>query len=238
MNFHDEIDDAADANQNNSTYRNTFVTCPIVGVQQPTMQSAELMNGVISTSELLPTWLSDRSHLADGDGTVPQVSAIPVQMGDIEALSLVDHIAEKHGALQNQPDVLLNLLKGIQSAQTASLEDVRGSLKTVARGKRSGLKGIGLSLDDLYVVKEPITMRAKISGDASFNSLTAEITCVSHDRPAITCNFTAENGNWSVTTDALEAGLYKVKVQTDNTSADAPNPVRALFEIVDLNKGV
>ena len=171
LNFHDEIDDAADANQNNPTYRNTFVTCPIVGVQQPTMQSAELMNGVISTSELLPTWLSDRSHLADGDGTVPQVSAIPVQMGDIEALSLVDHIAEKHGALQNQPDVLLNLLKGIQSAQTASLENVRGSLKTVARGKRSGLKGIGLSLDDLYLVNEPITMRAKVSGDVAFNSL-------------------------------------------------------------------
>ena len=236
--FHDEIDDAADANKNNSIYRHSFVTCPIVGVIQPTKQVAELLDGVITTSENLPTWLSDRSHLADGDGTVPQVSAIPVQMGDIEALSLVDYIAETHGALQNQPDTLLNLLKAIQAAQTASVENVRGSLKTITRGTRSGLKGIGLSLDDLYLINEPITIGAKVTGDASFNSLSATITCVSHERPAIACNFTAENGKWSVTTDALEAGLYKVKVQTDNTSSDAPNPVHDLLEIVDLNAGV
>ncbi len=238
LNFHDEIDDAADVNKDNSIYRNSFVTCPIVGVVQPTMQSAELADGVITISEVLPTWLSDRSNLADGDGTVPQVSATPVQMSDIEALSVVDYIAEKHGVLQNQPDVLLNLLKGIQSAQTASLENVRGSLKNVTRGKRSGLKGIGLSLDDLYMVNEPITMRAKVAGDASFNSLTATITCVSHDRRAIARNFTAQNDNWVLTTDDLEAGLYKVKVQTDNTNADAPNPVHDLFEVADLNAGV
>lgn len=236
LKFHDEIDTAADANKDNLTYRNAFVTCPIVGVVQPTKQSAELVNGVITISDVLPTWLSDRSHLGDGDGTVPQVSATPVQMKDMEALSIVDYIAESHGALQNQPNILLNLLKGIQSAQSASLENVRGSLEIATRGKRSGLKGIGLSLDDLYLVKEPITMRAKVAGDASFNSLTAEITCVSHDRPAIARNFTAENGNWIMTTGNLEAGLYRVKVQTDNTSEDAPNPVHDLFEVADLGE--
>ena len=235
-NFHEEIDNAADANKKNLTYLNSFVTCPIVGVQQPTMQSAELLNGVITVSEVLPTWLSDRSHLADGDGTVPQVSATPVQMTDQEALSIVDYIAESHGALQNQPNILLNLLKGIQNAQTASLEDVRGAVKSVARGTRSEVKGIGLSLEDLYLVQEPITLRAKVSGGVSFNFLTAEITCVSEERPVIRRNFINQDGTWIMTTDALEAGLYQVKVHTDNNSEDAPNPVHNLFEVIDLGE--
>ena len=236
LKFHDKIDDAADANKDNQSYRNGFVTCPIVGVVQPTKQSAELVNGVITSSDILPTWLSDRSHLGDGDGTVPQVSAIPVQMNDREILSIVDYIAESHGALQNQPNILQNLLKVIQSAQSASIENVRGSLEIVNRGKRSGLKGIGLSLDDLYLIKEPVTMQARVAGNASFNSLTAEITCVSHERSAITRNFAVENGNWIMTTDDLEAGLYRVKVQTDNTNEDAPNPVHNLFEVADLGE--
>lgn len=236
LKFHDEIDNAADANKNNSTYKNTFVTCPIVGVIQPTMQSAELVNGAIMISEALPSFLLDRTHLGDGDGTVPQVSATPVQMGDLEALSHVDYIAESHGALQNQPNILLNLLKSLQTAQTASLEDVRGSLGNVTRGKRSGIKGIGLSVDDLYLVSEPITMRAKVSRGTSCNLLTAEISCVSHDRPAITRNFVNNNESWIMTMDNLEAGLYQVKVQTDNTSEDAPNPIHDLFEVVNLGE--
>jgi pimeloyl-ACP methyl ester carboxylesterase len=236
LKFHDEIDDAADAKQNNLTYRNSFVTCPIVGVQQPTKQSAELVNGVISVSEALPTFLQDRSHLGDGDGTVPQVSATPVQMKDLKMLSIVDYIAESHGALQNQPDILLNLLKGLQTAQTAPLEDVRGSLESVARGKRSGVRGIGLSLEDLYLINEPVTLRAKVSGTTSFNSLIAEITCISNDRPAITGNFVSDNENWVMATDNLEAGLYQVTVQTDNTGEDAPNPVHELFEVADLGE--
>ncbi len=235
FNFHEEIDNAADANYKNSMYRSSFVTCPIVGVQQPTMQSAKLVNGVITVSEDLPTWLSDRSYLKEGDGTVPRVSATPVQMNDREKLSIVDYIAETHGALQNQPDVLLNLLKGLQVAETASSKDVRGSVENVARGTRGGIKGIGLSLEDLYLVKEPITFQAKVSGEGrSFNSLTAEIICVSEDRPVITRNFVSENETWLMTMDALEAGLYKVKVQTDNSSEDAPKPVHDLFSVTDL----
>ncbi|WP_019499149.1 lipase/acyltransferase domain-containing protein [Pseudanabaena sp. PCC 6802] len=236
LKFYDEIDNAADANKENLTYRNSFVTCPIVGVQQPTLQSAELVDGVITVSEVLPSWLSDRSHLSDGDGTVPQVSATPVQMRDLEALAIVDYIAESHGALQNQPNVLLNLLKGIQTAQTASLDDVRGSLEIVTRGGIRGLKGIGLSLDDLYLVNEPITMRAKVAESTAFNSITAEITCVSHERPTNVRNFTAENGNLVMTADNLEAGIYQVKVQTDNNSEDAPSPVHNLFEVADLGE--
>jgi Lecithin:cholesterol acyltransferase len=234
LNFYNTIDDAADVNQHNPTYRRSFVTCPIVGVIQPTQQSAELIDGRLTTSGILPTWLLDRPNVSDGDGTVPQVSATPVQMGDLEMLSMVDYIAQSHGALQNQPDILLNLLKRIEGAQTASLEDVRGGIEGVrSRGIR-GLKGIGLDLDDLYRIDEPITMRAKISGSAAVNKLMAEITCVSEQHPAIDRNFTLEDGTWVMATDNLAAGVYRVTVKTDHPSEDAPNPVHNLFTVADL----
>ena len=236
LKFHNEIDDNADVNQNNSTYRESFVTCPIVGVLQPTNQSAKLSDGVITLSEELPAWLSDRTHLRDGDGTVPQVSATPVQMNDIEALAIVDYIAEGHGALQNQPNVLLNLLKGLQTTQTASSSDVRGAVKGLTRGTRSGIKGIGLTLDDLFLAKEPITMRAKVSSNVSFNALTAEIKCVSEERPVITQTMVNEGDTWTMAMEALETGLYEVKVHTDNTSEDAPNPMHGLFSVADLGE--
>lgn len=236
LKFHNEIDDAADRNNLNPNYKETFVTCPIVGVRQPTLQSAQLVNGVISFSEVLPTWMSDLNLPSDGDGTVPELSATPAQMSNLESLSIVDYIAETHGALQNQHNVLLNLLKGIQTVQTANLQNVRGSFPEVARRARSGVKGIGLILEDLFLVNEPITLRAKVSDDVSFNSVTAEIICVSEKRPVITRNFVSDGETWAMAPNALEAGLYRVKVQTDNTSENAPNPVHDTFLVADLDK--
>lgn len=236
LKFHNEIDDAADANYKNDAYRKAFVTCPIVGVLQPTQQSAKLVNNVISTSTNLPEWLQDRSYLEDGDGTVPQVSAIPVQMGDLEVLSIADYIPETHGAIQSQPDVLLNLLKSIQSTQQAPISDIRGSLEQVTRGKRSGLKGIGLSVDDLYLINEPITMQAKVSEGVSFDTLTAEIWCISGESSKITANFHMEDKKGTLTTNILPVGLYHVKVKTDNKSDDTPNSVHDIFLVTDLKE--
>jgi len=235
LKFHNEIDDAADVNQENAVYLKSFVTCPVVGSLQPTMQSAKLSNGVISVAESLPDWLSDRTYLSDGDGTVPQVSATPVQMDDRDKLAFVDYISESHGALQNQPTVLLNLLRGIQTAQAPSSGDVRSAVRGVAKGTRSNVKGIGLRVEDLFLAKEPVTLRAKVAGNAAFSALTAEIKCVSAERPVITQGLVNEAGDWTMAMEPLAAGLYKVKVQTDNRDDDAPSPVHGLFSVTDLS---
>jgi hypothetical protein len=237
LKFHDEIDDAADINWQNIVYRNSCVTCPIVGIIQPTKQSAKLVNGAITTSATLPTWLANRPTLGDGDGTVPQVSAIPAQMKDTDTLALADYIAESHGALQNQPNTLLNLLKRIQSAQTASLEDARGAIESVAPKGRQGIQGIGLALDDLYLVNEPIAMSAKVGAGATFTTLTAEISSVSQETTTIVRNFEAKNDGWVLTTEHLAPGTYRVKVQTDNTNEDAPTPVHNFFVVTENTGG-
>jgi hypothetical protein len=220
LKFHNEIDDAADMNWKNMVYCNSCITCPIVGIVQPTKQSAKLVNGVITTSE-----------------TLPQVSAIPAQMKDIDTLAFADYIAESHGALQNQPNTLLNLLKRIQSAQTASLEDARGAIESVAPKGREGIQGIGLALDDLYFVNEPIAMSARVTAGATFTNLTAEISCVSQETPTIVRNFEAQNNGWVLTTEHLSPGTYRVKVQTDNSNEDAPTPVHNFFVVTETTGG-
>ena len=128
------------------------------------------------------------------------------------------------------------MLKGIQSTQTESAADVRGAVKGVSRGTRSGIKGIGLAIEDLILAKEPISLRAKVSGAVNFSSLVAEIKCISEERPVITQNLANENGAWSMAMESLATGLYEMKVRTDNMGEDAPNPVHSLFSVTDLGE--
>ena len=76
------------------------VLVPVEGVGE---LQFDLLNGKLTVSEALPIGLQNRPDLIDGDGTVPQVSAIPIELSN----SLKNNfIAEKHGALQNQKQVL------------------------------------------------------------------------------------------------------------------------------------
>ena len=102
--FHREIEAAVERHLKDEQYR-SFTTVPISGVHQPTLQSATLIGGKLTASEDLPGVLKDRSDLGDGDGTVPKVSSIP-----LERSQNLDNffIAEQHGGLQNQAQVLVD----------------------------------------------------------------------------------------------------------------------------------
>jgi hypothetical protein len=230
--FHNEIDDAADANQANPLYRQSFVTCPVVGVNQPTLQSAKLVDGQIQVSEELPVYLGDRPQLATGDGTVPQVSATPVQMTDLDLVSIADYISESHGALQIQPDILLGILSGIQALQTPTLEDVRGAMESVTRSTRSTVSGICLSTEDVYWTNEAITARATVTGEDGGNTLAAEISSVDDQSISFTKPLKREENQWSLTVDGLKSGLYKITVKPNQLS-DTITPVHSIFEVID-----
>jgi hypothetical protein len=112
--FHREIETAVKQHLKLEEYRQSFTLVPIAGVQQPTLQSAILQNGKLTASEDLPNVLQNRFDLSDSDATVPQVSAVP-----IERSKKFDNffIAEQHGALQNQKQVLENLLNCLELSQ-------------------------------------------------------------------------------------------------------------------------
>lgn len=218
--FHREIEAAVTRHLQDEQYLNGFSVVPISGVRQPTLQSAALIDGKLTTSENVPQILKDRLDLGDGDGTVPKVSAIP-----IERSSNFDNffIAEQHGALQNQAQVLESLLNTLRISQY-NLADVR---------KAEPQTAIGLSVDDLYTTHEPVFLRARVTGlqNATVNKLTAEITSVSGDRPALHRNFEEKSDGWMLITD-MPPGLYRVTVKAESAGNQTPAPVHDVFEVV------
>lgn len=219
--FHREIEAAVEQHLKDERYLKSFATIPISGVQQPTLQSATLINGKLTASEELPEILKNRLDLGDGDGTVPKVSAIPIERSrDLDNV----FIAEQHGALQNQAQVLDNLLNTLRLSQY-TLSDVRAKVPQTA---------IGLSLDDLYLADEPVVLRARLIdlSDSATGKLKAEIQNVSGDRPARTLYFVQQESEWILAIEDLPTGLYRVKVQAENLGEQAPIPVHNVFEVV------
>jgi pimeloyl-ACP methyl ester carboxylesterase len=214
--FHREIEAAVEQHLKLEEYR-SFTVVPIAGVQQPTLQSALLVDGKLTTSEDLPAVLRNRPDLGDGDGTVPQVSAIP-----IERSRNFDNffIAEQHGGLQNQQQVLDNLLNCLQLSQFD------------LAGVKAPQSAISLSLDDLYLPDEPVSIQARVTGSSSFGKLKAELESVAGDRPAVSHDFVEQERDWVLAIADLPTGLYRVTVQTENTSDQAPTPVHDLFEVI------
>lgn len=214
--FHREIEAAVERHLKDERYLKDFSVLPISGVRQPTLQSARLLNGQLTASEDLPLVLQNRADLGDGDGTVPKVSAIPIERsGNLDNF----FIAEQHGALQNQKQVLENLLNILRLSQY-DLVGVRKAEPEAA---------IGLSLDDLYTTEEPVFLRAKVTG-VDVAKLQAEITPVSGDSPALTFDFEEKTDGWMLTAD-LPTGLYRVRVRA-MAGEQTPTPVHGLFEVV------
>ena len=160
--------------------------------------------------------MQGRANLGDGDGTVPKVSAIP-----IERSSNLDNlfIAEQHGAIQNQPQVLENLLNTIRMSQF--------NLAAV----KAPQKAISLSLDDLYTPEEEVVMQARLLGVQS-NSLKATIESVSGASSPIHHKFVQQADEWVLSVDDLPTGFYRVTVSTEDLGDQSPSPVHGLFGVM------
>ena len=219
--FHREIEAAVERHHQDQQYLRSFTVIPVSGTQQPTLQSAILLNGKLTASEDLPAVLQNRSDLGDGDGTVPKISAIPIERSkDLNNF----FIAEQHGSLQNQAQVLDNLLNILRISQFDLADARKGEPQTA----------IGLSLDDLYLADEPVALRARLIGlsDSAAGKLKAEIQPISGDRPTISLDFVEQEKEWVLAIEDLPTGLYRVKVQAENLGEQAPTPVHDVFEVV------
>jgi hypothetical protein len=214
--FHREIEAAVDKHLQDTAYRSSFSVVPIAGVNQPTLQSATLLNGLLTATRDLPAALQGRADLGDGDGTVPKVSAIPIERSSsLENL----FIAEQHGAIQNQPQVLENLLNTIRMSQF--------NLAAV----KAPQKAISLSLDDVYTPEEEVVMQARLMGVRS-NTLKATIESVSGASSPIHHNFVQRGDEWVLSLDDLPTGFYRVTVSTEDLGDQYPSPVHGLFGVM------
>jgi Lecithin:cholesterol acyltransferase len=139
--FHEEIQRAVEANEQNEDYqRDRYDIRPVIGTFQPTAQSAKTNKDGV---ELIRTY---EGADQDGDGTVPRVSATPIEVEHEENAMFA---AQRHASLQNDDPVLAQLA-GILSGLRLDLSVFRGPSLNVS-----------LDVDDLYEVGEPITVRAR-----------------------------------------------------------------------------
>ncbi|MEU9719632.1 hypothetical protein [Streptomyces sp. NPDC047976] len=134
--FHEEMEAGAAANRQDPAWEsNPVVYHPIVGMDQPTRQSARI------TGDKVETLMARGEHDEGGDGTVPKLSA--ALSGTEESSAFVP---QKHGSLQNH-GAMLDHLKGVLQ----SLDDVRvDDLRAIVT---SGFSYLG---DDLYLAGEPV----------------------------------------------------------------------------------
>ncbi|MEU4353002.1 lipase/acyltransferase domain-containing protein [Streptomyces virginiae] len=134
--FFEEMENAADENRKDPAWEaDPVVYHPIVGMDQPTLQSARI------TDHKAVTLRARDAFDEGGDGTVPKLSA--ALSGTEDARTFVP---QKHGSLQNQ-EAMLDHLKGIlQSLHDIRIDDLRSAVT-------SWFSYLG---DDLYLVDEPV----------------------------------------------------------------------------------
>ena len=220
--FHREIEAAVERHKKESKYLQTgYKIIPVVGTHQPTLQSARLSGGKLTASTDLPKKIN--ALLRDGDGTVPYASAIPIELsGDYRE----SFVAETHGSLQKNRVVLEDLRARLQHMQIEGLGAIRGASVSSERAS------IGLDVDDLYFVKEPVEVRAKTLNFGEVGGLAAQVFSVATDQHVMTSEFTKSHEDWMLTLDKLERGLYRIEVQAHNANPNASSAVHAVFEVI------
>jgi pimeloyl-ACP methyl ester carboxylesterase len=205
--FHHAIQDAVGAHREESAYRDGgYQIFPVVGTFQPTLQSARL------TADGIDLLAEYQGEDQDGDGTVPRVSATPIELSDDPREM---YASERHASLQNKDQVLTQLM-GILSREEidlSSFKDVLGQPKP----------RVSLEVEDVYLSDEPITARIRCEEESYM------VRVVVHEAESgdiVSYSEPIPGGDWAdVQLAPLPAGAYRITV-----GEDAPvEPVSDIF---------
>ena len=207
LDFHRLIREAVQEHADDDAYRERGYTIkPIAGIFQPTNQSVVARDGTV---EILRTY---EGRDEGGDGTVPSVSATPIELSnkDFEI-----YVRDRHASLQNADhslDQVIGLLRRGEIDQSRRFEP--GS-------------GVSLDLDDMRLVTEPVRVRAL--PEAEWATLTAVIEDVDARREVATAALTQAPDGWHEAEFApLPEGVYRATVRGDGDVS----PVTDVFAVV------
>jgi pimeloyl-ACP methyl ester carboxylesterase len=210
--FHHEIRDAVARNRADPWWEQLgYRLYPVVGRMQPTLQTgAGRADGVTMSTTF-------GGQDVRGDGTVPRVSAIPLEFDDTGARADL-YAASKHGSLQNADSVLTHLVGRITDFFT-DFGDWR-SPKPVG-------PDLALEVPDLVRSDEEIVVRAQGGGP-----VTATLLAHGGDRPSQTRTAQAEPSSWATLTfDPTPAGRYEVQL----SDGGGGEPVRDSIAVADAD---
>jgi pimeloyl-ACP methyl ester carboxylesterase len=213
--FHREIMQLVDDHLEVDEYRaNRYRIAPIVGTLQPTNQSARRSgNGVT----FLRHYQGRDLH---GDGTVPRVSATPVELSND---SQEMFCATKHASLQNASAALTHL-----AGVTGDLYIDLGRF----RARRTTNPKVGLEIEDVYWSNEPVQVR--VTPDRPKLALQATVSNVDTGQSVATETLHPGQDNEQEATFApLPAGAYRVTVTGGKNVEQAED----IFLVADEDSG-
>jgi hypothetical protein len=212
LRFHQEIADKVAEHASLPEYVATgYRVYPIVGTNQPTLESARVTAGGDKV-EVLASYLGQDW---DGDGTVPRVSATPPESRDASQAMFT---ATRHASLQIARAVLHHL-DGVLSGLFMTNAVLRRAPET---SRPAPPVRLGLTMDDAFETDEPIALR--VHPDRDPPPLRAVI------QHAGTGSVVADvplGSDLGVDAPPLRPGLYRVTVQGDQTV----EPVVDVFEV-------
>ncbi len=195
--FHKEIEDQQRTNAAIPAYRERgYRLVPLVGIEQPTLQSARWSGQTVELVRSLD------GHDDGGDGTVPRVSATPIEL---EKQDREVFAAEMHGSLQNGDGPLANL-KGVLLAPSTDLSRYRAEMPTA----------LTLEVPDVVLPGEPLTVRGRTGEglpridahvvNAETGEHIADRLSRSQDPAWQQAEFDVTPGTWRVRIEAAGAG--------------------------------
>ena len=219
--LHEELDAAWSRHKDNSHYREDgYLTFPVVGTRQPTLLSADWDGQKLKVGRSLPS--DQRGQPAYGDGTVPQVSAIPLTQSQARDFRGY-YVAEQHASLQNHGIVLGDLIERIKLLQT-NLDNVRGALPPSMPGK-----SLSIEMDDLFTADEPVVIKAEAEDPSP--TLEARVAPAGGGAATIVSLQPVSERHSEATLTGLKPGVYRLELAAAGQDAARYLSVHTIFEI-------
>jgi len=199
--FHREIEAAVESNRKLPAYQDHGYTIhPVIGVAQQTNLSARRAGDKV---DMLQTYEGEE---LGGDGTVPRVSAIPIELSNDRSIGM--YAATQHGSLQNAGPVIAHL--------TGLLAGIDFDLGRFREGKPPAQ--VALDVDDVFFAGEPVTVRARPTTNEV--TLNATLRRSGDAQPADTFEMKASADGWSSAEfRPPSAGAYHVTVEGDGVES-------------------
>ncbi len=192
--FHQEIEDMQAANAKVDAYaQNPPVVVSFVGIEQPTAQSAILLQ---SGLKMVNAYEGNDDR---GDGTVPRVSATPIEADPKWNI----YAGEMHGALQNADGALVNI-KGILTSATIDLRRFMSAAMPAM---------LTLDLDDVMLAAGKFPVKARRSGGNA--PVHAELTHLETGKIQTAVLQRADETGWKRGVFDLVPGIWRVTVRSD-----------------------
>jgi hypothetical protein len=188
--FHNEIRTAQKKNTSFEAYSASGPKVrPVVGIEQPTFQSAKFDGTTVTMMK------AHEGKDLKGDGTVPRVSAIPIELSSEAAT----YVATTHSALHSD-DGAIGHLRGVLTEGDLDL----GKYRQVSMGT------IGLSVADAYASNVPFEIVAKPSDYVQ--GIHADISRLDQQMPIIS-KMLRPSGDQYAASLSLPEGLYCVSLK-------------------------